>query len=109
MERIHELTARDGLTTEGVNLTGIPGWVIRNFYNKSSVMKKDFRDKNISNVIKQVSRSADWLLITSKDNSLASLLETGMRMQRLFLKVRAKGIALHPMSQIFEEPSVQKS
>ncbi len=47
---------------------------------------------------KEVSESAGWILITSKDNSVATLLETGRRMQRLFLKVREKNIAIHPMT-----------
>ncbi|MEO8403294.1 MAG: hypothetical protein ABI480_01815 [Chitinophagaceae bacterium] len=93
----------DGLTAASMEIEGIPGWVVRNFYNKKSVMKNNFRDKNIDNVIKQVSQSAGWLLITSKDNLVATLLETGKRMQRLFLKVREKGIAIHPMTQILEE------
>ena len=59
--------------------------------------------------MKQVSQSAGWLLITSKDNSVATLLETGKRMQRLFLKVREKGIAIHPMTQILEEAATQKN
>ncbi|MEO5942644.1 MAG: hypothetical protein ABIP30_01195 [Ferruginibacter sp.] len=94
---------RDGLTAASMEIEGLPAWVVRNFYNKSSVMKNSFRDKNIDNVINQVSQSAGWLLITSKDNSVATLLETGKRMQRLFLKVRNKSIAIHPMTQILEE------
>lgn len=99
----------DGLTTASMEIEGIPGWVVRNFYNKGSVMKNNFRDKNISNVVKQVSQSAGWLLITSKDNSVATLLETGKRMQRLFLKVRKKGVAMHPMTQILEETSTKQT
>jgi len=99
----------DGLTTSSMEIEGISGWIVRNFYNKGSVMEKDFRDKNIDNVIKQVSQSAGWLLITSKDNSVASLIETGKRMQRLFLKVREKGIAIHPMTQILEEASTKQT
>ena len=34
---------------------------------------------------------------------MSTLLETGKRMQRLFLKVREKKIAIHPMTQILEE------
>ena len=45
-----------------------------------------------------------WLVITSKDNSTNTLLETGKRLQRLWLKVRDKSIAIHPMTQIIEEP-----
>jgi hypothetical protein len=99
----------DGLTVASMEIEGIPGWVVRNFYNKKSVMKNNFRDKNIENVVEQISQSAGWLLITSKDNSVVSLLETGKRMQRLFLKVRDKGIAIHPMSQILEEASTRQT
>ncbi len=99
---------RDGLTTATMEIDGIPGWIVRNFYDKGNVMKKDFRDKNIDMVTQQVWQSAGWLLITSKDNSVAALLETGKRMQRLFLKVREKGIAIHPMTQILEEPSTNQ-
>ncbi|MEP7377847.1 MAG: hypothetical protein ABI675_30890 [Chitinophagaceae bacterium] len=98
----------DGLTAASMEIEGIPGWVVRNLYHKKSVMKNNFREKNIENVIKQVSQSAGWLLITSKDNSVATLIETGKRMQRLFLKVREKGIAIHPMTQILEESSTNQ-
>mgnify|MGYP001792342672 FL=1 len=39
---------------------------------------------------------------------MATLLETGKRMQRLFLKVREKSIAIHPMTQILEEPQTKQ-
>ena len=98
---------RDGLTAASMEIDGISGWVLRNFYGKASVMKKGFRVKNIDNVSKQVAQSAGWILITSKGDSVASLLETGKRMQRLFLNVREKNIAIHPMTQILEEPSTK--
>lgn len=98
----------DGLTTAGMEIEGVPGFVVRNFYNKGSVLKNSFRDKNVDIVIKQVAQSAGWLLITSKGDAVSTLLETGKRMQRLFLKVRDKGIALHPMTQILEEPATNK-
>ena len=91
-----------------MEIEGIPGWVVRNFYNKDIVMKKDFREVGINKIKKQVSESAGWILITSKDNSVATLLETGRRMQRLFLKVREKSIAIHPMTQILEESSTRE-
>lgn len=93
----------DGLTLAGMEVVGIPGWLLRNFYGKEDVMKKSFREQSIDKVVKQVSQSAGWLLITSKDNAVETLLETGKRMQRLFLKVRDKNIAIHPMTQIIEE------
>jgi hypothetical protein len=100
---------RDGLTTAGMEIEGIPGWIVRNFYGKNNVMKNDFREQSIENIKKEVSESAGWILITSKDNSVSTLLETGRRMQRLFLKVREKSIAIHPMTQILEESSTRQT
>jgi hypothetical protein len=100
---------RDGLTTAGMEIEGFSGWVVRNFYDKDNVMKNDFREQGIDKIKKEVSASAGWILITSKDNSVAALLETGRRMQRLFLKVREKNIAIHPMTQILEEASTRQT
>jgi Nitroreductase family len=94
---------RDGLTTASMELEGLPAWLLRNFYSKQNVLKKGFRDKGIDKVKEQVGQSAGWIVITSKDDATGALLATGQRMQRLFLKVREKGIALHPMTQILEE------
>jgi hypothetical protein len=95
----------DGLTTAGMEINGIPGWVVRNFYDKDNVMTNDFRERSIDKVQKEVSESAGWILITSQDNSVQTLLEMGRRMERLFLKVRERNIVIHPMTQILEEPS----
>ncbi|MFB8792239.1 MAG: hypothetical protein U7123_26175 [Potamolinea sp.] len=100
---------RDGLTTGSMEIAGVSGWVVRNSYGKDNVMKKDFRERGIEQIKKEVSESAGWILITSKDNSVATLLETGKRMQRLFLKVREKNIAIHPMTQILEESSTRQT
>lgn len=98
----------DGLTLASMEIEGVPAWLLRNFYTKNNVMKKSFREQSIDKVVKQVSQSAGWLLITSKDNSTATLLETGKRLQRLWLKLRDKNIAIHPMTQIIEEPQTNK-
>jgi hypothetical protein len=99
---------KDGLTLASMEIEGVPAWLLRNFYTKNNVMKKSFREQSIDKVVKQVSQSAGWLLITSKDNSTATLLETGKRLQRLWLKLRDKNIAIHPMTQIIEEPQTNK-
>ncbi len=93
----------DGLTTASMEIEGISGWVLRNFYDKANVLKKNFREQSIDKVNKQVAQSAGWLLITSKDKSLPTLLETGKKFQRLFLQIRKLNIAIHPMTQILEE------
>lgn len=94
---------RDGLTPASMEIEGISGWIVRNFYDKQSVMKQDFREKNMAKVVEQVSKSAGWLVISSPDHSVSSLLDAGRRLQRVWLKARDRKIAIHPMTQILEE------
>jgi hypothetical protein len=98
----------DGLTMASMEIGGIPAWYLRNFYGKADVMKNSFREKSIKSAVDQVAKSAGWLLITSKDNSVATLLETGKRLQRLLLKIRERNIAIHPMTQILEEAATRQ-
>ena len=98
----------DGLTLAGMEIEGLPGWYLRNFYGRKDVMTKSFREQSIDKAAEQVAQSAGWLLITSKDNSVPTLLETGKRLQRLWLKIREKNIAIHPMTQIIEEASTNQ-
>jgi hypothetical protein len=99
---------RTGLTTESMEIEGVAGWFLKHFYGKEDVMKNSFRERTIESVRKQVRASAGWLLITSSGNSVNDLIETGKRMERLFLKVRERGVAMHPMTQILEEESIGK-
>lgn len=99
----------DGLTMASMEIEGITAWYLRNFYGKADVMKNSFREKSIDSVKEQVAKSAGWLLITSKDNSVATLLETGKRLQRLLLKIRERKIAIHPMTQILEESATRQT
>jgi hypothetical protein len=103
------LKHRDGLTTGGMEINGLSGWWVRNFYGRASVLKKDFRELGITKVREEVVASAGWILISSNDSSVAALLDTGRRMQRLFLKVRERNIAIHPMTQILEEATTRES
>jgi hypothetical protein len=99
----------DGLTTASMELKGVPAWVLRNFYDKENVMSNKFREQGLDKVKQQVASSAGWLVITSKDSGTASLIEAGKRMQRLFLKIRERNIAIHPMTQILEEAQTQQA
>jgi len=98
----------DGLTTAGMEIAGISGWVLRNFYTQKDVLTNKFREQGIDKVKNQVAHSAGWFIITSKDHLPETLLETGKRFQRFFLKVRDKNIAIHPMTQILEETETKK-
>ncbi|MBC8143249.1 MAG: nitroreductase, partial [Armatimonadetes bacterium] len=74
---------RDGLTTASMEIEGVSGFVVRNFYGERDVMKADFRKRGIDQVVKVVWESAVWIVITSADSSVAALLDTGRRMELL--------------------------
>jgi hypothetical protein len=99
---------RDGLTTASMEIEGVAGWIVRNFYGKGDVIESGFRETGLDKVREQIARSAGWMIITSKDETVSSLIETGMRMQRIFLRVRDRNIAIHPMTQILEEPQTKQ-
>ena len=96
---------RDGLTTGSMEIDGFAGWFVRNLYTHDNVLSEDFRERGLNKVSEQVSAHGGWILATSNDESVAGLLEAGRRMQRLFLRVRERSIAIHPMTQILEEPA----
>lgn len=93
----------DGLSTASMEINGIAGWVVRNFYSKENIMSKNFRQQSLDKIKEQVNSSGGWILITSNDNSPAALIETGARLQRMLLRTREKSIAMHPMTQLLEE------
>lgn len=93
----------NGLTPASMGINGIAGWYVRNFYDRNSVLSNDFRERTIEVVKKQVKNCGGWIVISSNDYSTESLIETGRYFERMFLRLKEKSIALHPMSQILEE------
>lgn len=97
------LKYKDGLTTASMEINGLSGWVVRNFYTKEKVLSKKFREQSLNKVRYQTTNLGGWLLMTSNDDSTATLLETGKRLQRMLLRTRMKNIGVHPMTQVLEE------
>ena len=96
---------RNGLTTESMEIGGLAGWYVRNFMNKKDVMKKSFREQGIDGMAKSVHEGAGWLVITSNGEGVADLIETGRRLERMWLLARERMVAIHPMTQMLEEKS----
>lgn len=94
---------RNGLTPESMDITGLAGWYVRNFYGTGDVLSKDFRKASVERARKQVAESGGWIVVTSRDDSPLALLDTGRRFERMFLKAKDRKIAVHPMSQVLEE------
>lgn len=94
---------RDGLTPEGMEIRGLAGWYVRTFYTREDVSTKGFCETTVKAVIEQARTCGGWVVLTTRDSSVSSLLEAGQRFQRLFLRARQRMIAIHPMTQMLEE------
>jgi len=98
---------RNGLTPETMEIEGIARWYVKNFYSSQSVLENSFREATIKKVQDQVVAGSGWLLITSRDSSIPELIDTGRKLQRIWLQVRDEKIAIHPMSQMLEEEPIR--
>jgi hypothetical protein len=99
---------RNGLTQESMEIKGMAGFFVRNFYDRESVLKKSFREQTVEIVSKQVKTCGGWLVITSADSKIPTLIEYGRVFQNMLLKIREKMIAIHPMTQMLEEEPWRK-
>ena len=94
---------RDGLTTEGMEITGLKGWYIRNFMSPEG-MSSDFSKKaSIAMNEELVKQGAGWFVITSASHGVADIIEAGRKFERVALIARERRIALAPMTQLLEE------
>lgn len=94
---------RDGLTVEGMEIRGLKGWFVRNFVQPEDFMKPSFRRQGIDQTATLARQGGGWLVITSHGQTVADLIDTGRRFERMALLARERNIALHPMTQYLEE------
>jgi hypothetical protein len=97
----------NGLTPETMEIDGIARWYVKNFYSNQSVLGTGFREATIKRIQEQVVAGSGWMLITSRDSSIPELIDTGRKLQRIWLEVREKNIAIHPMNQMLEEVAIR--
>ena len=94
---------RDGLTVAGMGIGGFKGWFVRNFINPQDFMKPGFRQQSIDITAKLARQGGGWLIITSDGQTVADLIETGRRFERMALMARERNLAIQPMTQYLEE------
>jgi hypothetical protein len=99
---------RNGLTPESMEIKGIAGLFVRNFYNRQSVLKKSFRDQTVDIAAKQVKTCGGWLVVISSDSNIPTLIEYGRVFENILLRIRERMIAIHPMTQMTEEDPWKK-
>ena len=94
---------RNGLTPDSMEITGIAGLYVRHFYNRKSVLSKSFRETTVDTVTRQVRTCGGWLVVTSQDSRIETLIEYGRVFEGMLLRIRDRKIAIHPMTQMLEE------
>ncbi len=94
---------RNGLTPAGMEIDGLAGWYVSHFYDRANVLSKSFRETTIKQVVERVSQGGGWMVVSSTGSSVATLIETGRQFERMWLRLRDKNIAIHPMTQMLEE------
>ncbi|MBP1639920.1 MAG: nitroreductase [Bacteroidetes bacterium] len=99
---------QDGITTAGMEINGIKGFVVRNFFKPADAEKSKFVQAGIQTTEKQVRNCGGWLVLTGVDNSMQSWLDAGRRYQRMNIACTALRIGFHPMNQLVEEENYKQ-
>lgn len=94
---------QNGLTPDSMEIGGIAGFYVRNFFDRKSVLSRSFRETTVDTVTKQVRTCGGWLVFTSRDSQIETLIEQGRVFEEMLLKIRERKIAIHPMTQMLEE------
>jgi hypothetical protein len=80
---------RNGLTPAGMEITGIAGWYVINSCDRASVLTKGFRETGVKQVVERVAPGDGGLVLTGPSD-VAGLIETGRKLERMWLKLRAR-------------------
>lgn len=99
---------RNGLTPDSMEIEGVSRWYVKNFYTHEAVLKKEFREVTVQKAKEQAAAGSGWLVVTSKAATVAELIRTGRNLQRIWLRLRERNLALHPMTQAIEEAATAK-
>jgi hypothetical protein len=94
---------RDGLTPATMELGGLAAFWASHFMDQDSVAGNRFREAGIDATAGQARQGAGFIVVTSPDESVASLLDAGRRFERLALLLGGRKLAAHPMSSLLEE------
>lgn len=94
---------RDGLSTAGMEISGLAGWMVRNFSKPEDFLTDRYRKQGEKVISELAGQGGGWMVMTSPGETVADLVETGRRFERMALIARERGIGIHPMTQILEE------
>ena len=66
-------------------------------------MTKSFRQQTVATTKKQAENCSGFVLLTSDDNSMASLINSGRLLEKFLISAAGNKLAVHPMSAPLEE------
>lgn len=98
---------QDGLTTEGMGIKGIGGFVVRNFFKPEDSKKESFVTQGIDKTKLQADNCGGWIVIMQPVENVVSWVNTGRLYQAMHLKCRKINLGFQPMNQIVEEPGFE--
>ena len=93
----------DGLSTRGMEISGLAGWFVARFVKPEAFLKSSFREKSVGQTAKLAQEGGGWMVLTSRGRDPAALIETGRRFERVALAAVDRKVAIHPMTQVLEE------
>jgi len=94
---------KDGLTTAGMQITGIAGFMVRHFFKPEDSEKESFIQAGIEKTKKQVLGCGGWIVIVASNNSVKEWVNLGRFYQNIHLTCTKLNIGFQPMNQIVEE------
>jgi len=100
---------RDGLTTAGMGINGVGGFLVRNFFKPEDSKKASFVNQGIDKTRLQVANCGGWIIITSNEDNINGWINTGRLYEKINIRCRNLSIGFHPMNQITEEENYGKS
>jgi len=100
---------QDGLTTAGMGIKGIGGFMVRNFFKPEDSKKESFVVQGIDKARLQTENCGGWIVITMEPDNIEGWINTGRLYQGINLKCRKMDIGFHPMNQIIEEPDFENN
>jgi len=99
---------RDGLTTSGMGIGGIAGFIVSNFMKPEDSKTESFVNEGIKKAAAQLSSYAGWIVITQPADTPQMWMETGRIYERINIRCRKYMIGFHPVNAMIEEDNYER-
>lgn len=101
---INDMQGGRGLTLKNIGLNATERFFFRILYAKKNFARyKSFLSSSIRTTKKQVKHCSGYFVLFVHNQSPDELIKFGMKVERLWILLNAKGLSVHPMSQPLEE------